>query len=222
MTIIRTDFEGDVNVGAFGIITDKFVFTSPNMSEKSMDMIERTFNLPLIQTTIATTDIIGIMSVANSQGILVPYTTTSDELKVLKHSSDIKVDWIESKMTALGNIVLANDNGAICHPEFNAKARKKITDILDVEVIPGTIARLPIVGASTLATNKGAVVHPMVTDKEINQVAQLLKVNVEVGTINRGSPYTRLGVLANVDGMIAGSETTGVELAHISQVLGFI
>ena len=222
MTIIRTNFEGDVNVGAFGIITDGFVFTSPNMSEKSIDMIERTFNLPLIQTTVATTDIIGIMSVANSNGILVPYTITEDELTALKQSSDVRVDWIESKMTALGNIVLANDKGAVCHPEFKAEARKKIADVLDVEVIPGTIARLPIVGASTLATNKGAIVHPVASDEEINQVAQLLKVEVEVGTINRGSPYTRLGVLANTDGMIAGSETTGVELAHISQVLGFI
>jgi translation initiation factor 6 len=220
--IARTDFEGDVNVGAFGIITDRFVFTSPNMSEKSMDTIERTFNLPLVQTTVATTDIVGIMSVANSNGILVPYTTTEEELVMIKQSSDVKVDWIESKMTALGNIILANNNGAICHPEFDAKARQKIADILDVEVVPGTIAKLPLVGACTLATSKGAIIHPMATDNEINHVAQMLKVEVEVGTINRGSPYTRLGVLANVDGMIAGSDTTGVELAHISQVLGFI
>ncbi|MGD2072392.1 MAG: translation initiation factor IF-6 [Candidatus Thorarchaeota archaeon] len=220
--IARTDFEGDVNVGAFGIITDSFVFTSPNMSEKSMDIIERTFNLPLVQSTVATTDIVGIMSAANSNGILVPYTTTDEELAMIKQSSDVKVDWIQSKMTALGNIILANNNGAICHSDFDSKARKKIEDVLDVEVVPGTIAGLPIVGASTLATNKGAIMHPMVTDKEINQVAQMLKVDVEVGTINSGSPYTRLGVLANVDGMIAGSDTTGVELAHISQVLGFI
>jgi translation initiation factor 6 len=222
MTIVRTDFEGDVNVGAFGSITDKFVFTSPNMSEKSMNTIERTFNLPLIQATVATTDIVGIMSVSNSNGILVPYTTTDDELEIIKRSSDVKVDWIESKMTALGNIILANDNGAICHPEFDANARRKITDVLDVEVVQGTIAKLPIVGASTLATSKGAIIHPMATDDEISQVAQMLKVDVEVGTINRGSPYTRLGVLANMDGMIAGSDTTGVELAHVSQVLGFI
>jgi translation initiation factor 6 len=220
--IARTDFEGDVNVGAFGIITDSYVFTSPNMSEKSMDIIERTFNLPLVQSTVATTDIVGIMSIANSNGILLPYTTTDDELEIIKQSSDVKVGWIESKMTALGNIILANNNGAICHPDFTAKARQKIADILDVEVVPGTIARLPIVGASTLATSKGAIIHPMATDKEISQVAQMLKVDVEVGTINRGSPYTRLGVLANADGMIAGSDSTGVEIAHISQVLGFI
>ena len=140
----------------------------------------------------------------------------------MKQIAEVPVDWIDDKMTALGNIIAVNDNGALCHPDFNSAARQKIEDVLDVEVVPGNIARLPIVGANSVCTNTGAIVHPMATDDEIDQLSQLLKVHVEVGTVNRGSPYTSLGVLANVDGMIAGADTTGVELAHISQVLGFV
>jgi translation initiation factor 6 len=220
--IARTDFEGDSNVGAYGIATDSFVFTSSNMSEKGLDTIEKTFNLPLIQSTIATLDAIGLVSVATSNGILLPYTTTDDELAQIKAASEVNVDWIDDRMTALGNIIIANDNGAMCHPDFDFKARQKISDTLGVEVVPGSIAKLPIVGANTVTTNKGAIVHPLATTGEIELLAQLLKVQVEVGTVNRGSPYASLGVLANVDGMIAGSDTTGVELAHISQVLGFV
>jgi len=220
--IARTDFEGDSNVGAFGIATDRFVFVSSNMSEKGLDIIEKTFNLPLVQTTIATLDAVGLVSVATSNGILVPYTTTDEEFVQLKSSSEVPVDWLDDKMTALGNIIIANDNGAMCHPDFNFKSRRKISDILGVEVVPGSLAKLPIVGATAIATNQGAVVHPMATAGEIELLAQLLKVHVEVGTVNRGSPYTSLGVLANADGMIAGTDTTGVELAHISQVLGFV
>jgi translation initiation factor 6 len=77
-------------------------------------------------------------------------------------------------------------------------------------------------GANAIATNQGAIVHPLATSGEIELLAQLLKVHVEVGTVNRGSPYTSLGVLANIDSMIAGTDTTGVELAHISQILGFV
>lgn len=209
-------------MGAFGVVTDSFVFISPNMSEKDLDTIERTFNLPLVQSTIATMDTLGLVSAGNSHGILVPYTTSDEELTVIKNSSEVKADWIDSKMTALGNIILANDHGALCHPEFDRKARDTIADVLDVEVVPGTIAKLPIVGANAIVTNRGAVVHPMATSQEIDMLTQLLKVEVEVGTVNRGSPYTSLGVLANIDGMIAGSDTTGVELAHISQVLGFV
>lgn len=220
--IARTDFEGDSNVGAFGIATDRFVFVSSNMSEKSLSTIEKTFNLPLVQSTIATLDTVGFMTIANSNGILVPYTTTDEELAELRNYDDLKIDWIDSKLTALGNIILANDNGAICHPEFDQAAVKKIEDVLDVEVVKGTVARLPIVGANTIATNHGAVVHPLATDKEIENISELLNIHVDVGTVNRGSPYTHLGIIANIDGMVAGSETTGVELAHISQVLGFV
>jgi translation initiation factor 6 len=219
--IARTDFEGDSNVGAYGIVTDSFVFTSSNMSEKGLDAIERTFNLPLVQSTIATLDAVGLVAVATSNGILVPYTISDDELEQIK-ASGVNVDWLDDKMTALGNVIVANDNGAMCHPDFDFKSRQKISDILGVEVVPGSLAKLPIVGANTVATNNGAIVHPLATEGEIELLAQLLKVEVEVGTVNRGSPFTSLGVLANIDGMIAGTETTGVELAHISQVLGFV
>ncbi|TET12144.1 MAG: translation initiation factor IF-6 [Candidatus Thorarchaeota archaeon] len=220
--IARTDFEGDSNVGAYGIATDRFVFTSSNMSEKALDSIEKAFNLPLIQSTIATLDVIGLVSVATSNGILIPYTTTDDELAQIKAASEVNVCWIDNKMTALGNIIIANDNGALCHPDFDFKARQQIADTLGVEVVSGSIAKLPIVGANTVATTKGAIVHPLATAGEIELLTQLLKVDVEVGTVNRGSPYTSLGILANVDGMIAGTDTTGVELAHASQVLGFV
>jgi translation initiation factor 6 len=220
--IARTSFEGDPNVGAFGIATDRFIFASPNLSEKDLDVLERTFNLPLIQTTVATLDAVGIVCVANSNGILVPYTTRDEELSEIKSNTELNVDWIDSKMTALGNIIVANDNGAICHPDFDMKAIKKMADVLDVEVMRGKVARLPIVGSNVVATNQGSIVHPLASDEEIEIITELLKVHVEVGTVNRGSPYTRLGVLANIDGMVAGSDTTGVELAHISQVLGFV
>lgn len=220
--IARTNFESDSNVGAYGIATDRFVFASSNMSEKSLDVIEKTFNLPLVQATVATLDAVGLVSVATSNGILVPYTIADEELAQLKSASEVTVDWLDNKNTALGNIIIANDNGAMCHPDFDFKARQKISDTLGVEVVPGSLAKLPIVGASAIATNQGAIVHPMATSGEVELLAQLLKVHVEVGTVNRGSPYTSLGVLANIDSMIAGTETTGVELAHISQVLGFV
>jgi translation initiation factor 6 len=192
------------------------------MSEKSMEMIQRTFNLPVVQSTVATLDAVGIMSAATSGGIVVPYTTTEDELARLKRAADFNVDWIDNKMTALGNIILANDKGALCHPDFDAASIQKIEDTLGVEVVKGTIARLPLVGANAVANNHGAVAHPLATSEELERIRDVLKVEVEVGTVNRGSPYTRLGVLANATGLLAGYETTGVELAHISQVLGFV
>ena len=61
--IARTDFEGDSNVGAFGTATDRFVFVSSNMSEKSLSFIDKAFNLPLVQSTVATLDTVGFMTI---------------------------------------------------------------------------------------------------------------------------------------------------------------
>ena len=165
-------------MGAFGVVTDRFVFVSPRMSSKDLDAIERTFNLPLVQSTIATMDTVGLVIAANSNGIVVPYTTSDDELETIRQSAEVPVDWIDNKMTALGNIIITNDNGAICHPEFDKVSREKIADVLGVEVVPSTIAKLPIVGANMVATNNGAVVHPMASVDEIERVSQLLKVEV--------------------------------------------
>jgi len=166
--IARTDFEGDPNVGAFAVITNEIVFTSPHMSKKSIDTLGRAFNVPLVQSTVASLDVVGLMSVANCSGLLLPYTTRDEELAVIKRSVDITVDWLDNKMTALGNIILANDNGAICHPDFDSKAIKKISDVLDVEVVPGTVAKLPIVGVSSVVTSQGAVVHPWRPVRRLN------------------------------------------------------
>ncbi|MEM4735422.1 MAG: translation initiation factor IF-6 [Candidatus Thorarchaeota archaeon] len=220
MTVVRTDFEGEPNIGAFCIATDSFVLVSSNVSDKSLALLEQVFGLPIVQSTVATLDAVGIMCAANSHGIVVPYTTTDEELSGLRRSVDVTVEWIDSKMTAMGNIIMVNDKGALCHPEFDERAIRVIADTLDVEVVRGTVAKLPLVGSGSVATNRGVVTHPLATDDEMTRISEVLGVNVEVGTVNRGSPYPRLGVIANSVGMIAGSETTGVELAHISQVLG--
>ena len=176
--IARTTFEGDSNIGAYGIATDRFVFVSSNISEKGLGTVERTFNLPLVQSTVATLDAVGLVAIANSNGILLPYITSDEELKQVKQTAEVTVDWIDDKMTALGNIIIANDNGAMCHPDFSLESRQKISDVLGVEVVPGTVANLPIVGANVVTTNQGAVIHPMATDDEIEQLSQLLKVHI--------------------------------------------
>ncbi|MHA1481430.1 MAG: hypothetical protein ACTSQZ_08415, partial [Candidatus Thorarchaeota archaeon] len=69
------------------------------MSEKDLDAIEKSFNLPLVQTTIATIDLVGLVSVGNSNGILVPYTIYNEEFEALKASSEVPVEIIDSKLT---------------------------------------------------------------------------------------------------------------------------
>ena len=57
--------------------------------------------------------------IGNSKGLLVPHTTTEEELKLLTNSlpDGVVVKRIEEKLSALGNIIACNDSVALLHPE---------------------------------------------------------------------------------------------------------
>ena len=128
---------------------------------------------------------------------------------------------IESKKTALGNLILANDKGAIVGGNLmkEIKIIKKIRDSLDVELVSGQIAGLPYVGSLAVATNKGVLAHPMLKYEEKQLLEDVLKTKVDVGTINGGIPFVNSGILANDKGVIIGSFTTGPEIIMISNIL---
>ena len=54
---------------------------------------------------------------------------------------------METKKTAYGNLVLANDKGAVVDPRFKEADIKQISEALGVEAVPTEIGQLPYVGA---------------------------------------------------------------------------
>jgi len=140
----------------------------------------------------------------------------------MKACSDINITVMETKRTAYGNLILANDYGALVDPRLKEADVAKIADTLGVEVVPGEVAGLPYVGSLATATNKGVLAHPLLKEEEQKVLKDVLKVPVDVGTINCGVPYVATGLVANVNGAIAGYMTTGPELFIIGQALDIV
>jgi len=138
---------------------------------------------------------------------------------MVEQEKDIEVEIIKDKMTALGNLILANDYGAIISPMFSQKTSKKISDILGVEVVEGKISNLSYVGSLAVATNRGVLAHPSISDEEERLIREVLKVEVFTGTINNGSPFIKSGLIANSFGAIAGSLTVGRELMDMTRAI---
>lgn len=220
MPLSHYNFGGDPNVGAFARSTNEFLIVPPTLPEQDVEILKEFFKIPVIETTIAKIEIVGIMVAANKNGILVPYTTTDDEIKTLKKSVGIPVERLESKMTALGNLIAVNDNGAYVSSHFDKDCVKVISDVFDVEVVQGTIASLHIVGSTTLVNNFGALVHPLAKEREIEKLNEILKVESEKGTLNRGIPYVGIGAIANDENVMIGEDTTGLEATTLVQTLG--
>jgi translation initiation factor 6 len=222
LTIIKTDILGTANIGIYCTACNKVIIIPTKVSGAKTEKLAECLKAPVVSTGIGDTALVGVFIVANSNGIAVPEFTSDDEIKAIKSVFEGNVERVASKQNALGNLVLANDKGAIVSEMlamFEEDAFKKLKDVLGVEMVKGTVADLPYVGSLAKVTNKGGLVHPMATEKELQLLSDVLKVQMDVGTINGGIPFISSGILANDNGAIVGNLTTGPEVLIISNIL---
>ena len=169
-----------------------------------------------IYVSIADTRLLGPMMVMNNNGILVSSITSDEEINILKEKSQLNVERLKSKYTAIGNLIATNDHGAIVSPLCN-DVKTQIQDILGVSVISMTISGYIQTGAMIVATNKGAAAYPNASDDEIKTISDILNVNVEPVTINGGIPFLASGIIANSKSVVVGNMTSGPELIMLSR-----
>lgn len=215
--IQRFDIDGNPNLGVSILAKDNVAIVSPGLQESYLKSIEETLKVPIIKTPICGSNLAGALMAGNSNGLIVSQHIFSHELDIL-HEHDINVEVIPDKLTAIGNIIVANDNGAIVHPNLSDEAKRVIRKTLEVELVESTIAGCDVVGSAVAATNKGALVHPNATDKELELIEDALDVPAKIGTVNRGVKLVGACIIANSNGVIVGNKTTGPELARIDQV----
>jgi len=220
--IERLTIYGSYSIGVFFLSTDKYVLAPHDTPKKTITLLEDILNVNVITTTVGGSVLIGVLASGNSNGLLLPYYSSDDELKYLRSQLHINVVRLPSKRTALGNIILTNDNAAIVNPNLEVNAKKVISDTLNVDVIPSLIAGFKVVGAVGVATNKGCLIHPLASEEELKNISNILKVKVDVGTVNAGFPILGVGLVANSNGALVGGLTTGPELAHIEYSLGLV
>ena len=63
--------------------------------------------IPVVYTSIAGCRILGRMTAGNRHGLLVPSTTTDQELQQIRNSlpDSVKIQRVEERLSALGNVV---------------------------------------------------------------------------------------------------------------------
>ncbi len=215
MPVILSDIFGDPNVGIFSFANDKIAILPAGISEKKLESFHQTLGVESCSVGVAESRLVGIYVAGNSNAVLVPYITTKDELKHLR-STGTNVKVLKEKRTALGNIILCNDNGANIEPQIKPNTIISFERNLKVPVRPSTIGGLHHVGALAMASNKGVLANPMITESESKTISTVLGVPVSKGTVNSGIPYPKAGLVVNSRGAIVGSHTLGSELLTLS------
>jgi translation initiation factor 6 len=222
LSVERLDFLGNPNIGVYSMSREKHILVPLGLPLKTKKTIEQILEAKTVEAKICQTTLLGIMIVGNSNALVVPYLASDDEVEFLQDSLGVKVSRLTTNLTALGNIILANDHGAIVHPKLRDITMKSIESVLGVKVVAGRIGGTGLVGSSAVVTNKGALASPRATDEELDRMSDVLDVPTSVGSVNRGVTYVRSGLIVNSHGAIAGGETTGPELDRIEEAFELI
>lgn len=156
----------------------------------------------------------------NKKGLILPSTATDIELQHLRNSlpDAVKIQRVEERLSALGNVVACNDYVALVHPDLDKETEEIISDVLGVEVFRQTIASNPLVGAYSVMSNQGCIIHPKTKTQDLDELSSLLQIPIVAGTVNRGSELLAAGLIVNDFAAFCGTSTTSTELSVIESV----
>ena len=198
---------------------DRFLLVPMGLASTKASKMSSFLGVQPVRTSISGLRLIGPLVAMNNKGIIVSRLTEDEEVRELKKETSLPVERLPTKYTSVGNLIVANDNGAIVSEILSSQVVKIIADVLDVEVEVMSIASYYQVGSMAIATNLGVVVHPRASEAEVKRIHEIVKADVEPSTVNNGVPYVASGIIANSKNAVVGSLTNGPELLILSRVL---
>ncbi|KAJ1734222.1 Eukaryotic translation initiation factor 6 [Coemansia biformis] len=219
---VRAQFENSNEIGVFSKLTNSYSLVAIGGSENFYSVFESELGdvIPVIHTSIAGTRIIGRLTAGNRRGLLVPNSTTDQELQHIRNSlpDSVAIQRIEERLSALGNVIACNDYVALVHPDLDRETEEIIADVLGVEVFRQTIADNVLVGSYCAISNQGGLVHPRTSVQDQDELSSLLQIPLVAGTVNRGSDVIGAGIVVNDWSAFAGMDTTSTELSVVESI----
>mmetsp|Transcript_10081 Transcript_10081/g.17221 ORF Transcript_10081/g.17221 Transcript_10081/m.17221 type:complete len:242 (-) Transcript_10081:167-892(-) len=220
MSTFRARFENSSEIGVFSTVTNSYCLIAHGGQTQFRVFEDELQEIPVIKCSINGTRIIGRLTAGNKKGLLLPSTTTDQEMLHIRNSlpDSVVVQRVEERLSALGNVIVANDHVALVHPDLDKETEEIIADVLGVEVFRHTIAGNALVGSYCVLSNKGALVHPKTTIEEQDELSSLLQVPLCGGTVNRGSDVLGAGLVVNDWTAFCGTDTTATEISVIESI----
>lgn len=84
--------------------------------------------LSVVHASIAGCRIIGRLTVGNRKGLIVPHSTTDLELQHLRNAlpDSVKIQRVEERLSALGNVIACNDYVSLIHPDLDRETEGEL------------------------------------------------------------------------------------------------
>lgn len=214
------DIYRSANIGIFLRANERFCLVPNGLAKSKSDKITEMMRVKTIPASVAGSRLLGPLSAANSNGIVLSRLSDDEEVKNLRDATGQNVVRLESRFTSIGNLIAANDRGAVISDVFSEESAKDVERALEVPVKRMRIGSFIQIGAMISTTNSGALVHPIATENEINKIGEALGFEPEPATVNGGVPFVSSGVVGNSSSVLVGTLTRGSELVILSRAFG--
>ena len=208
------------NIGIFMRANDRHLLVPKGLAQTKSDKLCESLQVAAVPASIGESRLLGALSSMNGNGVLVSRLAEDAEIAEISSATGLNVSRLNSKLTAVGNLVVANDRRALASPALDAAALAQVRDVLGAEVETAPIGEYHQVGSLVVATNSGAAVYPGLDEAEVGRLGTMLGVEAYPTSVNGGVPYVASGLVANSKNAVAGSLTTGPELVFITRALG--
>lgn len=219
MGLHLVDIYRSPNIGVFLKANDKVILVPKGLAQTKSEKLSSSLEVAPVPTSIAESRLLGPLVSMNNNGVLVSRLAESTELAEIGSATGLNVARLNSKFTAVGNLVAANDRLAVVSPLLDGVAVSQVKDVMGVEVEVMPLKEYTQVGALIVATNRGAAVYPGLDEAEVSRIGALFGVEAGPTSVNRGVPYVASGIVANSKNAIVGGQTTGPELVFITRAL---
>lgn len=127
---LRSNFENSNELGCFAHLTNSYCLVAIGGSENFYSAVEQELgvHIPVVPASIHDCKIVGRMVCGNKNGLIVPMQTSDMELQVIRNSlpESVKIQRVEERLSALGNVVACNDHVALIHPELDKNTEEII------------------------------------------------------------------------------------------------
>ena len=209
---------GNPYVGVFCSANENVVVIPYATEQEFPEKVKKALGIEnVVRMSIDGCSTLGALIRMNSNGAVASQSIYNEEIRKLE--SFLQITSIPERYNAMGNNVLANDNGALVNPDFDERTIALISKALKVPAERGTVAGYHTVGSSAVVTNKGAICHPHTSSYEMEVMERVFGVNLQLCTANYGTGQVGACMIANSKGALVGERTTPIELGKVEEGL---
>lgn len=215
------DFDGNPNIGIYMFVNDKFCLVGHPINDTKKKEIEKNFNVPVYNTTVLGTELIGLFIAGNNELLIVPsmYDYEKKVLEEICKNHDVKLITVKDLQNTYGSNICVGKDKVLINFEYPEEFEAEIKKHTKYKIIRIDNEKFKSIGATCRYINNK---YFFSQEYEEAQVKPILKEIGGVGTINQGNYYIASGVVGNSSGIIIGSMSSTIEIQNIVESLDFL